>query len=115
MASRESPFKYSGENSSHATPAPGTWKQQHWEALKPFSLALLNLLVCWDDELVLERRLMAWGSSRGSFLLSCPCSLISYIITVSFQWWGGKIGIGLSLVTGFLNSCFTPSLILCVV
>lgn len=78
---------------------------------KPLCVALLNLLVGWDDDLALERRLMVWGSSRGSFRLSRPCSLISYIITVSSQWRGGKIGIGFSLVTGFLNSCFIPSLI----
>lgn len=28
------------------------------EALGPLSLALLNLLICWDDELALEKRLM---------------------------------------------------------
>lgn len=39
-----------------------TWEQ---EALESLSLALLNLLVLGRDELTLERRLMAWDSSRG--------------------------------------------------
>lgn len=81
------------------------------EALEPLSLALLNLLICWVDELALKRRLMAWRL----ILIKLLSFFNHIIITVSFKWLGGKIGIGLSLVTRFLRSCFHPSLIVCIV
>lgn len=65
----------------------GTGKQPHGEDTpEPLSLALLNVLVCWDDELALEGRLMAYGNSEGLFLLSSFHSLITHIITVSLKW-----------------------------